>query len=128
MVGLLTDSGNFSHDDVDEETFLVAAELVKAGADVNGLTYELFRKQPRARAALHSEVTAKTRYYFDGKFAAIVISREALAKCGADIGMTEGPADLVPFAPDEHIPKVRRDPAILLCLQFSIHIDRIMML
>ena len=93
MVGLLTDSGNFSHDDVDEETFLVAAELVKAGADVNGLTYELFRKQPRARAALHSEVTAKTRYYFDGKFAAIVISREALEKCGADIGMTEGLVD-----------------------------------
>lgn len=93
MVGLLTDSGNFSHDDVNDETFLVAAELVKAGADVNRLTYELFKKQPRARAALHAEVTGKTRYYFDGKFAAIVITLEALQKCGADIGMTEGLVD-----------------------------------
>ena len=93
MVGLLTDSGNFSHDDVNEETFLTAAELVKAGADVNKLTYELFKKQPKERAALHAEVTGKTRYYFDGKFAAIVISLESLQKCGADIGMTEGLVD-----------------------------------
>ncbi len=93
MVGLLTDSGNFSHDDVNEETFLTAAELVKAGANVNRLTYELFKKQPKERAALHAEVTAKTRYYFDGKFAAIVISLSALEKCGADIGMTEGLVD-----------------------------------
>ena len=30
LVGLLTDSGNFSHDDVGEETLLLAAKLVKA--------------------------------------------------------------------------------------------------
>lgn len=93
MVGLLTDSGNFSHDDVNEETFLVAAELVKAGANVNKLTYELFKKQPKERAALHAEVMGKIRYYFDGKFAAIVISSAALEKCGADMGMTEGLVD-----------------------------------
>ena len=34
LLGLLTDSGNFSHDDVNEEGFLLAAELVKAGAMV----------------------------------------------------------------------------------------------
>ena len=34
LLGLLTDSGNFSHDDVTEETFLTAAKLVKAGADI----------------------------------------------------------------------------------------------
>ena len=28
LLGLLTDSGNFSHDDVDEEAFLLAAKLV----------------------------------------------------------------------------------------------------
>lgn len=93
LVGLLTDSGNFSHDDVNEETFLIAAELVKAGADVNGLTYELFKKQPKERAALHSLVTGKTRYALDGKFAAIVISLSDLATCGADLGMTEGLVD-----------------------------------
>ena len=56
MIGLMTDSGNFSHDDVNEEGFLLAAELVKAGADVCYYNYNLFKKQPRMRAALFAKV------------------------------------------------------------------------
>ena len=45
LVGLLTDSGNFSHDDVEAETFLLAAKLVAAGADICHYNYQLFKKQ-----------------------------------------------------------------------------------
>ena len=93
LLGVLTDSGNFSHDDVDEDCFLSAAALVKAGADISSLTYELFKKQSKERLALLSSVTSKTRYYFDGRFAAIVISREELEKANADLGKTEGLVD-----------------------------------
>ncbi|MBQ8320238.1 MAG: bifunctional oligoribonuclease/PAP phosphatase NrnA [Clostridia bacterium] len=93
MVGLLSDSGNFTHDDVTEETFSLAAELTGAGAQTCGLAYELFKKQPKERAALHAAVTGKTRYYFDDKFAVIVVTREAMAATGADVGMTEGLVD-----------------------------------
>ena len=55
LTGLLTDSGNFSHDDVDEECFLLAAKLVKAGADIRKLTYNLFKKQPKQRALLFAK-------------------------------------------------------------------------
>ncbi len=72
LMGLLTDSGNFSHDDVDEECLLLAAKLVKSGADIKTLTYELFKKQPKERAALFADV---------------------MAKHGADNGMTEGFVD-----------------------------------
>ena len=34
LVGLLTDSGNFSHDDVTEETLNLGAKLLSAGADM----------------------------------------------------------------------------------------------
>lgn len=93
LAGLLTDSGNFSHDDVTEECFLLASRLVKAGADVRTLNYELFKKQPKARAKLHSEVMGKIRYFHEDRLAVIVITLEAMERCGADNGMTEGFVD-----------------------------------
>jgi len=45
LLGLLTDSGNFAHDDVSEETFTLAAKLAKAGADIRYYNYNLFKKQ-----------------------------------------------------------------------------------
>lgn len=93
MMGILTDSGNFSHDDVTDEAFLIAAELMKAGADVNTLNYELFKKQAKARAALYADVMMGIRYMLDDKFAFITITKEKMEKYGADIGMTEGFVD-----------------------------------
>lgn len=93
LTGLLTDSGNFSHDDVTEECFLLAAKLVSAGADARKLNYEIFRKQSKARAKLYGEVMSKIRYYHEDKFAAIIISLEAMERSGADNGMTEGFVD-----------------------------------
>jgi phosphoesterase RecJ-like protein len=93
LTGLLTDSGNFSHDDVTEECFLLAARLVAVGANINRLTYNLFKKQPKARAALHAEVMGKMRYFHEDKFALITISLEQMERYGADNGMTEGFVD-----------------------------------
>ena len=93
MIGLLTDSGNFSHDDVNEEAYTVAAELARTGVKVNELVYELFKKQPAQRAALYAETMSKIRYAFDGRFAAIVITAEAMKRHGANYGMTEGFVD-----------------------------------
>ena len=93
LLGLLTDSGNFSHDDVDEEAFLLAAKLVKAGADIAHYNYQLFKKQPKARAALFAKTMDKIRYFHDNRFAVIVISKQNIELCGADQGMTEGFVD-----------------------------------
>ena len=93
LLGLLTDSGNFSHDDVDEEAFLLAAKLVKAGADIAHYNYQLFKKQPKARAALFAKTMDKIRYFHDNRFAVIVISKQNIELCGAAQGMTEGIVD-----------------------------------
>lgn len=93
MLGILTDSGNFSHDDVSEETFLTSAKLVKAGADVKMLNYLLFKKQPKARAAMYAYTMSRMRYALDDRFALIEISLETMKKFGADNGMTEGFVD-----------------------------------
>lgn len=93
MLGMLTDSGNFSHDDVTEETFMIAGKLVKQGADVQFLNYNLFKKQPKARAKLYADVIGKMRYALDDKFVFLTISLEDMQKYGADNGMTEGFVD-----------------------------------
>ena len=93
LLGLLTDSGNFAHDDVNEETFLLASKLMAAGADIRYYNYNLFKKQPKARAALHALTMSGMRFYFDDRFAVITITREAMKKCGADNDMTEGFVD-----------------------------------
>ena len=93
LMGLLTDSGNFSHDDVDEETLLLAAELVKAGADIRYYHYNLFKRQPKERAALFAKVMGGIRYYHDSRFAAAVITKQMMQENNADIGMTEGFVD-----------------------------------
>ena len=90
---MLTDSGNFAHDDVTEETLSLAAKLVAAGADIRYYNYNLFKKQPKARAKLHAKVMSGMRFYHEDRFAVIVISRQAMEECGADQGMTEGFVD-----------------------------------
>lgn len=93
FAGLLTDSGDFSHDDVTEETFAAAAYLTAGGAHVATLQYELFRRQPKARALLYGEVMRKMKFDFDDKFAYIIITREDMEKCGAETSATEGFVD-----------------------------------
>lgn len=93
MIGLLTDSGNFSHDDVTGETLRVAAELMEAGANLSMLIERLFKKQPKQRAALYAETMSKMRYFHNDRFALIVITQEAMQRHGADYGMTEGFVD-----------------------------------
>lgn len=93
LVGLLTDSGNFAHDDVNSETLSLAAKLVDAGADIRYYHYNLFKKQPKARATLFAATMGGIRYFFDDRFAVITITQDVMKKCGADNGMTEGFVD-----------------------------------
>ena len=93
LLGLLTDSGNFSHDDVTEETLTVAAKLVAAGADIKAYNDNLFKRQSKARAALYAQTMSKMRYYHEDRFALIIIDKDALLATGADESMTEGFVD-----------------------------------
>ena len=93
LIGLLTDSGNFSHDDVTEETLTLAAKLVKAGADIRYYHYNLFKKQTKARAALFAKTMSGIRYYFENRFAVITVTKSAMEETGADQSSTEGFVD-----------------------------------
>ena len=93
MTGLITDSGNFTHSDVNGRTFRIAAAAADAGADNNTINYELFRKQKRARAEAYAEVISHLRYLLDDRLAIALIPLELLARHGATADMTEGFVD-----------------------------------
>jgi phosphoesterase RecJ-like protein len=93
MMGLITDSGNFTHQDVSAKTFQTAANLRAAGADVTLLNDYLFARQPKARALLYGKVMSKIRFELDDKLDIITITQKDLEAFGADRSMTEGFVD-----------------------------------
>lgn len=92
-LGLLTDSGNFTHRDVSGNTFRIAAELRDKGADFCSISYEMFSRQPKSRAILYGRVMNRMRFALDDKLAFITITRQDIAETGADKSLTEGFVD-----------------------------------
>lgn len=93
LLGLLTDSGSFSHDDVTENTFLTAARLVKAGANIHDITYNIITRQSYSRALLYANTMNNARFALDGRFAIIVITLADFEKYSVGKDVTEGFVD-----------------------------------
>ncbi len=93
MLGLVTDSGTFTHCDVEPETFRTAALLCEKGANVNEISYQTNGRQTAARAILYGKVMSAMRFLLDGKLAVITVTREQMREAGVDISQTEGFVD-----------------------------------
>ena len=93
MLGLITDSGNFTHCDVEAKSFETAAYLRSKGADVNLINYNMFGRQPKARAILYGRVMNNIRFALDDRLTFIVTSLTDLMETGADKTLTEGFVD-----------------------------------
>ncbi len=92
-LGLLTDSGNFSHRDVSAKTFSVAAKLREKGADICDIGYQMFTRQTKARALLYSRVLGKMRFELEDKLVFLTVTQKDFAETGTDKSQTEGFVD-----------------------------------
>lgn len=95
MTGLVTDTGNFRHKNVTDETLKTASELLKYGADLNGIVYKNFNEQSKERAKLFGRVMSKIRYFYDDKIAVITVFDRDLLETGALANETEGFIDFI---------------------------------
>lgn len=93
--GVVTDTGGFSHRNVTAETLETAAVLVKHGADLNAITYNCFKKQTKARAALFARVMNNIRYFIKDAFAVATVTKTDLKETDAKADETEGFIDFV---------------------------------
>lgn len=93
LLGIVTDTGNFSHSNADCEALTYAGKMVALGADLNKINFYMFKNQKKARAKLFIEVMDKMRFYHNDKIALITVTQELLAKNGVGNEVTEGFVD-----------------------------------
>ncbi|MDE7159179.1 MAG: hypothetical protein K2N74_06370, partial [Clostridiales bacterium] len=64
-----------------------------AGANVNKITYEIFKKKSKARATLYAETVSSLRYLLNDRLVIAIVRRAALEKLGLKNDATEGIVD-----------------------------------
>lgn len=94
-MGIMTDTGNFTHQDVGSEALDVASVLVKKGANLNEIYYQTFKKQTQERAKLFGMVMSKLRYFHNGRFVVCAIKDSQIKESGAHPSETEGFVDFI---------------------------------
>ncbi len=95
MTGISTDTGNFAHKNVTENTFFVAGELKRYGADINKVNYYNFKSQSKERSKLFGKVMSKLRFFLDDRLAISSVFQNDLKETGAVAEETEGFIDFV---------------------------------
>lgn len=92
-MGLLTDSGNFSHKDVSANTYRVAALLKDCGADLYEIGYKMFNCQSKARSMLYRRVLNSMRFALEDKLVFMTVTQKDFEETGTEKSQTEGFVD-----------------------------------
>ena len=90
LVGIITDSGSFSHTNTDAECLSLAAKLSKKGGDIPRLNRLLFCNKKKEEVFLKVEVMSKMKFFLDDKLAIITVRKDLLEKYNLDRSATEG--------------------------------------
>lgn len=93
LLGMVTDSGCFSHSDVNGDSFRAAGETADAGASVEKIYYETMKKQSRPRAQFYLKALSRLRFLLDDQLTAVVVSGALLSEFGLKSDATEGLVD-----------------------------------
>lgn len=83
FLGISTDTGCFRYANVTPETHLIAAELIKAGANAAEINRQMFDTKTRSRTELERQVLDGMEFHFGGKCALVAITNEMRRTSGA---------------------------------------------
>lgn len=86
----LTDTGRFSHSDVNRETMLIAAQLYDAGFDTARVNKLIFGTRSVAASRLLGRGLDKLELLCGGRISVIVLTRRDFEQCGASEPDSEG--------------------------------------
>ncbi len=82
--GIATDTGRFSHSNTTYSSFIAAGELVKFGADLETLNYNLFNHIKMNEFDIQRLALSNTEFYENGKIAFVGITKKMLETAQAD--------------------------------------------
>ncbi len=94
-MGIMTDTGNFKHQNVTANTLFSAGELIEKGANLNVIHYNMFSKQSKARAKLFGHTMANLRYFLEDKLVIATVMQKDMEQVGAVANETEGFIDFL---------------------------------
>ena len=81
--GISTDTGNFSFNCTDAESFRAMSDLMEAGLPLADLSFLLFRQRSRAQLLLLGKAIASLRFEASGELAVMKLTRADFEACGA---------------------------------------------
>ncbi|MEG0899353.1 MAG: DHH family phosphoesterase [Oscillospiraceae bacterium] len=83
FTGLTTDTGGFKYPNTTPKTHIIAAELMKLGAESAMINKLMFDTKTKAKLSLERQVLDNLEYYFDNKCALTVVSKAVMDSSGA---------------------------------------------
>jgi len=92
--GMITDTNGFRNDNVDSDTFLMAADLLKYGIDFHKIYETVLFNKSTAKYNLMKIALDRLELLHDGKIAFKYLLKEDFEKVGAMLGDHEGIVDI----------------------------------
>ncbi|HEY2474332.1 MAG TPA: DHH family phosphoesterase [Candidatus Cybelea sp.] len=89
LAALMTDTGGFMHSNTTPEALETAAQLMRAGADKERITREIFANKRVAATKLLGRIIETMRFSHDGRYCYSYVDDAMLAQTGADGEDTE---------------------------------------
>lgn len=89
-LGLVNDTGNFSHSNVTENTFRIASELVKAGANNNKIVSEFFKTKSYQRIKILGKALSEMKFDKEKKLVYFYLPYSFLKEINGTKDDTEG--------------------------------------
>jgi phosphoesterase RecJ-like protein len=108
-VGLVTDTGRFSYENVDARAHRLAAELIEAGVDVGDTYRRLYERVPLEKLRLISRALDKIERREDGALSVVYLAAEDYEATGSSEVFSEGIIDYVRSLNGTELAAVVRD-------------------
>ena len=90
MVAIITDSGGFRYDTVDDETFEFAAQMLDLGVNISDIYYRVFDVKTKAQFKLSTIATSRLEFYNSDKIALTYLTKQDFKDAKASVGDHEG--------------------------------------
>ena len=90
MTGIITDSGGFRYNTVDDETFEFAAQMLDLGVNISDIYYRTFDVKTKPQFMLSSIATNRLKFFSKDRVAVTYITQEDFKQVKACTGDHEG--------------------------------------
>lgn len=94
MTGILTDTNGFSINNVDKDTYMIAASMSELGIDIHNIYNRLLCKKTKPQYELMRIAMDRLEFLCEGKIAFTYILKEDFDKVNASLGEHEGIVDI----------------------------------